>query len=70
MDRAKWAIASAYIFSPILSIPVYLAFSIHQLNRTKSDEVYYVAGLSALAQANNQLLQRTNFWIYRYVHDA
>jgi hypothetical protein len=65
MDRAKWAIASAYIFSPLLSIPVYLGFSIRQLNRTNSTEIYYVADLSDLAQANDHLLEKVNFWIYR-----
>jgi len=31
MERAKWAIASAYISSPILCIPIMLSFSVTQV---------------------------------------
>ncbi len=32
MERAKWAIASAYVTSPLLCIPIYLSFSISPFN--------------------------------------
>lgn len=32
MERAKWAIASAYVTSPLLCIPIYLSFSITPFN--------------------------------------
>ncbi|ODN04113.1 Sex peptide receptor [Orchesella cincta] len=34
MERAKWAIASAYITSPILCIPIYLSFSVTRVPST------------------------------------
>ncbi|CAG7834080.1 unnamed protein product [Allacma fusca] len=69
MVRAKWAIASAYLFSPLVCTPVYFSFSISSItiprseNETESSTKYFV-NMSQSARAYNGLLEKINFWIY------
>lgn len=66
MTRAKCAISSSYLFPLILCIPLYLTFSIEQV-KSKEPETNgtYIVNYSELAKANNKLLMKINFWIFR-----
>ncbi|KDR23127.1 FMRFamide receptor, partial [Zootermopsis nevadensis] len=77
------AIVSAYIVSPLLCIPLFLAFSIHpknaavdkygQIVRTSKDMgdaknmTLYIVNISELGKANGNLLSHINFWVYSVV---
>ncbi|PNF24887.1 hypothetical protein B7P43_G10168 [Cryptotermes secundus] len=53
------AIVSAYVVSPLLCIPLFLAFSIHP--KTAIVDKY------ELGKANSNLLSHINFWVYSVV---
>lgn len=47
MERAKWAITSAYLASPLLCIPIYLTFSILAIDPSKLKSGAASSGISA-----------------------
>lgn len=82
MHRTLIAIASSYIICPIISIPLFLSFSIGSMIETvdsngnkllpnSSEEgrnvTLYKLGPSELAVYNDRLLLNANFWVYGVV---
>jgi hypothetical protein len=66
-DRSiKMSIASAFIGSPLICTPLFLAFSVTWRNDANEDTIYYV-GLSELASVNHGLLIKINFWMYSII---
>ncbi|XP_014244361.1 sex peptide receptor-like [Cimex lectularius] len=81
MQRTVMAIAFGYIISPILNIPLFLAFDIqprvirvneYGMTQTKNssnvhNQTIYVVNVSELGAANDNLLADINFWVYSVV---
>lgn len=68
MVNAQLTITAAYILIPIISIPLYLSFAIHEdmvfdgmLGRNKT---VHLVSFSKLSLKNNGLLKDINFWVY------
>jgi hypothetical protein len=83
MKTTKAAIASAYMISPLLCVPLFLAFSIQPKTATVDkyghivrpfedtgdarNMTLYIVNMSDLGRANNNLLTHINFWVYSVV---
>uniref|UniRef100_A0A0A9WNR0 FMRFamide receptor n=1 Tax=Lygus hesperus TaxID=30085 RepID=A0A0A9WNR0_LYGHE len=73
-------ITSGYIVSPLINIPLFLAFSIQPVTKTLNESGYitdnasvainttiYLIDVSELGQKNDNLLIDINFWVYSIV---
>ncbi|XP_042243093.1 G-protein coupled receptor dmsr-1-like [Homarus americanus] len=64
LPRARLAVCIAYVVSPILSVPNYLMYSIHQRTDKHTNTSLYHVDFSDRARASNGLLQSVHFWFY------
>ncbi|XP_064109529.1 G-protein coupled receptor dmsr-1-like [Macrobrachium nipponense] len=65
LPRAKMAVLVAYVISPILSVPNYLMYSIHQQYDKRRNESLYLVDFSE--RAKNGPLQTIHFWLYSVI---
>ncbi|XP_063862579.1 G-protein coupled receptor dmsr-1-like [Scylla paramamosain] len=64
LPRARLAVFIAYVISPILSVPNYLVYSIHQYSDEYNNASLYHVDFSERSKAYDSLLQRINFWFH------
>jgi hypothetical protein len=60
--RALRAIALAYLASPLLCAPLFLASAVRA--QPRGNHTLFVVGPSDLSRARGELLQTANFWLY------
>lgn len=62
MPRAKLAILCTYLNCALFCLPVYLTFTINEVEH--KGILAYRVEFSEIAQSNNQALEKVNFWIF------
>ncbi|KAG8190887.1 hypothetical protein JTE90_010312 [Oedothorax gibbosus] len=63
MARAKLAIFATYLTCAVFCIPVYLTFTVSKF-LGNDGEVMYRVDFSEIAQRDDKLLERINFWLF------